>query len=617
MYKMSLRVSFVTFLLVLVFFSLTNASSKVHATDVVNPLRLYNYEDMENDIKLLAEKYPDIVSYKVIGKSEYGRNIYAVALGKGESTVFFNGSHHAREWLTTNLNMYMLDKYAQMYTSNQTFGGYPVKRILDQTKIWFVPMVNPDGVTLQQEGLNAFPVSLHSSLIKMNEGSNDFRRWKANAKGVDLNRQYPAHWDNIKNNFSYPRWSHHKGAAPISAVETKTIVNFTTQINPEIAVSYHSAGKILFWNFHQTGDWYKRDLEYAKKISSYTNYSLVYPGPNPSGGGYTDWFIIKYKRPAFTPEIGNYPGETNLPISEFTRTWEENKLVGLYVAQEGYKLFRERNPYPKLYINGNILNFDTPSLIKDGRTLVPLRGVFENLGSTITVDANNVITIKKDNHTIRLKIGSKEAYVNSEKVVLDVPANLINNRTMVPLRFIGESLGAKISWDEIGFKASIETGPVNQTETSSGHKVVNIVIDGVPQKYDQPAILKDNKTTMIPIRGALQGHNAEFKWLEHELTINSTNIRILLTHGSNVAILNGKEIPLEHSVMILNGRTLVPLRFISEALNGLVQWDSATNTVFITTTKNEEIVTSQNTVNSDSSGETNVLVEPSTEESSD
>lgn len=58
--------------------------------------------------------------------------------------------------------------------------------------MWFVPMVNPDGVTLQQEELKAFPISLHASLLEMNEGSKNFKRWKANAKGIDLNRQYKA-----------------------------------------------------------------------------------------------------------------------------------------------------------------------------------------------------------------------------------------------------------------------------------------------------------------------------------------------------------------------------------------------------------------------------------------
>ena len=108
----------------------------------------------------------------------------------------------------------------------------------------------------------------------------------------------------------------------------KAVINFVNSINPYASVSYHSSGEILFWNFRQTGSWYNRDHAYAKDIGKMTGYRLIYPGPNPSGGGFTDWFIINYKRPAFTPEISRYYGETNPPVSEFSRVWNQNKAVG-------------------------------------------------------------------------------------------------------------------------------------------------------------------------------------------------------------------------------------------------------------------------------------------------
>ncbi len=316
-------------------------SANAH-NNIVNPYQTYTYSQMVKDIKSLAEKYPNLIKYKVIGKSEYGRDIYAVSLGTeepGGPTVFFNGSHHAREWLTTNLNMYMIDQYAQAYEANRTMEGYNVNQILDKTTMWFVPMVNPDGVTLQQSGLNAFPERVHDDLVEMNEGSKDFTRWKANAKGVDLNRQYDADWENIKNNRDEPSWSNHKGVAPHSSSEVRAIVNFTQEIAPEMVVPYHSAGKVIYWSFHQTGNRYDRDHQYAEEVGNLTGYEVIYPGQNQSGGGMTDWFISKYKRPALTMEIGNYPGERHLPISEFDQAWQENRLVGLYAAEESYNLY--------------------------------------------------------------------------------------------------------------------------------------------------------------------------------------------------------------------------------------------------------------------------------------
>ena len=310
-------------------------------TKIVNPHRVYSYNQMVRDIKSLHEAYPELISYKVIGKSEYGRDIYAVSLGTGKANAFINGSHHAREWLTTNLNMYMIEEYAKAYYKNQKIDGYDAKSILNQTTIWFVPMVNPDGVTLQQQGLKAFPSKLHKDLIKMNNGSKNFKRWKANAKGVDLNRQYNAGWLTIRSNPGKPYYKNFKGYKPESAAETKAIIKFVNEINPEMSVSYHSSGKIIFWNYLQDKARYNRDHNYAKKLRDMTGYSLVYPVGIPSGGGFNDWFLSKKKKPGFTIEISRYVGETNPPLSEFPIAWRENKAVGLFIAQESAKLYKK------------------------------------------------------------------------------------------------------------------------------------------------------------------------------------------------------------------------------------------------------------------------------------
>lgn len=319
------------------------------ATDIsfVNPKKVYSYNQMAADIKSLQKAYPDLIKYKVVGKSEYGRNIYAVSLGKGKPTTFINGSHHAREWLTTNLNMYMLEEYSKAYHKKKKIKGYDVRKILNETTIWFVPMVNPDGVTLQQQGLKAFPKSTHASFIVMNNGSTNFKRWKANGKGVDLNRQYDAGWKTIKGNPGRPSYKNYKGKAPATASEVKAVLKLEAETRPEIAVAYHSSGKILYWNYKQKGAGYKRDHAYAKTIGKMTGYRLIYPGPNPSGGGFTDWFIQKRKRPGFTPEISRYVIETNPPVSEFSGAWKENQAVGLYVAQESAKLYKARTKKKK------------------------------------------------------------------------------------------------------------------------------------------------------------------------------------------------------------------------------------------------------------------------------
>ncbi|MFJ7639509.1 M14 family zinc carboxypeptidase [Peribacillus sp. NPDC097225] len=314
-------------------------STYAQSSSIVNPNQTYSYANMQKDIKKLEKAYPGLIKQEIIGKSEYGRNIYAVSLGKGESTVFLNGSHHAREWITTNLNMNMIDKYALAYKNNTGVNGYNVKKLLNDTTIWFVPMVNPDGVTLQQSGLKSFAAKDHAKIIKMNGGSKNFKRWKANGKGVDLNRQYSPNWKNLGGPKS-PSYKNYNGPKVAAASETKAILSFVDKIDPEIAISYHSSGQIIFWKYQQTGSRYTQDAHYASKLSKITGYSLV--KSKSFGGGFSDWFSTVEKKPAFTIEVSPAVGETHVPLRNYAKIWSQNASIGLYTAQEGYKLFDSR-----------------------------------------------------------------------------------------------------------------------------------------------------------------------------------------------------------------------------------------------------------------------------------
>lgn len=93
--------------------------------------------------------------------------------------------------------------------------------------------------------------------------------------------------------------------------------------------------------------------------------------------------------------------------------------------------------------------FDTPPVIKEGRTLVPVRAMLEAYGADVSWSKEEKeVTIIISGDTIKLKIDNISAYVNGEKVELDVPAKIINARTVVPLRFVLESLGYEIEYEE-------------------------------------------------------------------------------------------------------------------------------------------------------------------------
>lgn len=140
------------------------------------------------------------------------------------------------------------------------------------------------------------------------------------------------------------------------------------------------------------------------------------------------------------------PGWTNQSTSTFTM--EAN--------------FPENNN-TTVNMNGVPLTFDQPPVISDGRTLVPLRKIMESLGAKVSWDdATQTVTATKGDTTVILTIGSTSAEVNGQFVTLDVPGVTMNGRTLVPLRFIGESLKTQVDWDKENFTININTSTTNK-----------------------------------------------------------------------------------------------------------------------------------------------------------
>ena len=123
--------------------------------------------------------------------------------------------------------------------------------------------------------------------------------------------------------------------------------------------------------------------------------------------------------------------------------------------------------YPIAYngisvIIDNILQvYDQPAIVVNDRTLVPLRGIFEALGAKVYWNGENEsVTAIKDDINIYLQIGNKTATKNGKEIALDVPAQVVNDRTLVPVRFVSEALGAKVDWDDKNQAVLIQTGEI-------------------------------------------------------------------------------------------------------------------------------------------------------------
>ncbi|HEV2357599.1 MAG TPA: copper amine oxidase N-terminal domain-containing protein [bacterium] len=116
-------------------------------------------------------------------------------------------------------------------------------------------------------------------------------------------------------------------------------------------------------------------------------------------------------------------------------------------------------PYVHVLVDGQPVAFDVPPQIDNGRVLVPLRGVFERLGATVAWDDRTQTVLAQRGATgVSLVIGNTQAMVNGRPEIIDVPPLVVAGRTMVPLRFISQALGATVNWDAASTTVTVISG---------------------------------------------------------------------------------------------------------------------------------------------------------------
>lgn len=185
-----------------------------------------------------------------------------------------------------------------------------------------------------------------------------------------------------------------------------------------------------------------------------------------SGGGYTGhaWMGVELNGQIymFDPQVeDNVAKGGTIHYYYFGKTLEE--LGGSHILDEdAFRLFKIANGYAlddtiRVQINGRTLRLDQDPVVLNGRTLVPLRNIFEAMGAEVTWDGNTKqITAVRDDITIYLQIDGANMYKNGAAIPLDVPAKIINGRTLVPTRAIAEAFGCAVNWNSKGRIVEIE-----------------------------------------------------------------------------------------------------------------------------------------------------------------
>ena len=159
-------------------------------------------------------------------------------------------------------------------------------------------------------------------------------------------------------------------------------------------------------------------------------------------------------------------------------------------------------------VDNKPLTTDVSPVIIDGRTLVPVRNIFEELGAdVIWNDETKTVSATKGSTNIEITLGSNNAYVNNNSVILDVPAQSVNGRTMVPARFVAESLGCNVNWDSanqlIQISSSKTTNNTNvKNENSDNNSTKNTEQTQASESvYPENSITANEKTVYITANG--------------------------------------------------------------------------------------------------------------------
>lgn len=132
----------------------------------------------------------------------------------------------------------------------------------------------------------------------------------------------------------------------------------------------------------------------------------------------------------------------------------------------------------KVTINDTLIAFDVSPIIINGRTMVPIRKIFETLDAQVKwFEETKTVLVLKGDTRVYLTIDSLNAYVNEKLVKLDAPATIINGRTLIPVRFISETLGARVFWN-----AKDKVVEINTPDYFTPHNE-NISIKSLSENY--------------------------------------------------------------------------------------------------------------------------------------
>lgn len=267
-------------------------------TKIVHYIRRPTYASVQKEIIGLQKEYPELIQTESIGKSVQGRDLTLVKVGKGAAKACVVAGIHAREGMSVSYVMRCIEEFCAAYeTKSGKFGRYDMKNLLDCYTLYIIPLINPDGLEIVAGRENT------SVRITYRKDAT-LKDYKANANGVNLNKNFPLLWEAIDTGVNTPDPEKYKGTAPASEPETKALMALCEENDFMWMTSVHVRGDCIYWSdaespsvglSEQVANALKEQCDFYKCKTS--------DDVNGFGGGFENWFRAQYNRPGFCLEL--------------------------------------------------------------------------------------------------------------------------------------------------------------------------------------------------------------------------------------------------------------------------------------------------------------------------
>ena len=275
--------------------------------------KFFDEKNRKKLTKSLSHRYP-FIKCGVLSKSLCGRDIEYLRIGKGKEQALFVGGVHGMEWLTSLLLLVFCERLCISIAQGERLLGIDMKSFLEKKGLFLIPCLNPDGTEISIHG-GQESRAYKNLVLDVSKGNTS--NWQANARGVDLNHNFDASWENLsklekKHGILGPAPTQYGGIRPESELETKVLTNLCRKVYFRHAIAFHSQGEEIYWNYGKNTP--KESFIMANIMGKSSGYKVSEPEGLAVGGGFKDWFIEEFKRPAFTVEIGK--GKNPLPMDD-------------------------------------------------------------------------------------------------------------------------------------------------------------------------------------------------------------------------------------------------------------------------------------------------------------